>query len=230
MRTKTRPGFTLVELMFALAFVGMLLLATVATIIFVTNQYTKGVTLKAVNQAGRDLGTAMKRDAANVTAVANPLVQPTDAHAGRLGRLCLGAYSYVWSTADDLSNDTAPKYSTTDTPIVLARVADGGGSLCQIDSSTGDYPTVIQKNKTTAEMLPNDKGDYALRDISLRRIPQLGTAVSGEVLYDISYTIGTNQSGTINTLSGQCEPPSVANNNYNFCAVNKFELMVRAGY
>lgn len=225
---KGNQGFTLIELMLSMSFIGMLLIATVVTILQVTNQYSKGITLKSINQAGRDLGAAIKRDAANVASISNPLVQPDATHTGDLGRLCLGAYTYVWSNPSALRGDSATEYS--DAPgkeIVMARVADGGGHLCVADPS-GNYVTDIKQADST-EMLPNDKGDYAIHEMSYRRIPEGGGAISGVRLYDITYKIGTNQQGTIDSTV-RCEPPNQATNNYNFCAVNIFEVMVQAGY
>lgn len=229
MQTKKVTGFTLIELMLSMAFIGMLLMATVVVIIQVTNQYSKGITIKLINQAGRDLGAAITRDAANVASIGNPLVQPDSMHTGDLGRLCLGAYSYVWSNPAALQNNTAKKYdSGAGKQIVMARVADGGGSLCRADSS-GNYSTVIAQADAT-EMLPNDAGDYAIHEMMLKRVPDLASgAVSGTVLYDISYKIGTNQQGTIDSMI-KCEPPNQATNNFNFCAINNFEIMVQAGY
>lgn len=225
-RTKKQAGFTLIELMLALAFIGILLIATIVTIVYVTNQYAKGVTLKSINQAGRDLGAAIKRDATNVASVANPLVPADTPYSGGLGRLCLGGYSYVWSTPSALADDTAPTYTGTTTPIVLARVADSGGTLCHTDAA-GKYSVDVPKNDTTVEMLPNDKGDYALRSLTLTKI---NNPSGDEVLYDITYVIGTNQEAAISTVGGQeqCKLANQTNNNYNFCAINRFELMIRA--
>ena len=219
--------------MLALSFIGILLIATIMTIIFVTNQYSKGLTLKAINQAGRDVGAAIKRDSTSIASIPTPLIQPDTLHAGKLGRLCLGSYSYVWSKAGDLVDGSAPKYTSSTTPIVFARVSDGGGELCRPNAS-GDYPTDISKDdsatyKNAVEMLPNDKGDYALRSMEYTKT---NNPYGQEVLYDIVYVIGTNQKDTINTVFGyeQCDTPDANTNNYNFCAINKFELMIRAGY
>ncbi len=220
-----RAGFTLIELTLAMAFVGILLVATVTVIIQVSNMYSKGVTYKLIDQAGRDLGAAMTRDAENAGNVANPIVQPTDPAAGGLGRLCLGGYSYLWGDPAKLrsQNGTAPTYQGTSTDIILARVADAGGSYCT-KGANGTYPTAVSQSQAT-EMLPSDQGDYALQAMQLTVIP----TSSQSKLYDISYAIGTNQAGTI-TSAVACEPPSAATNNFNFCAVNTFDIMVRVGY
>lgn len=222
MATK-RGGFTLIELMLSLSFIGILLIATVVVIIQVTHQYSKGVTLKLVNQAGRDLGVAIKRDSASVASVANPLVLPA-ANSGELGRLCLGSYSYIWSNPAKLRDNTATKYSGTDQQIAMARVPDSSGRYCVLGAS--GYDTAVERS-TATEMLPNDKGNYAIHEVTLDKIPASDTAVSNG-LYKITYTIGTNEEGTINSAL-RCKPPAAAASTFDFCAVNKFELIVEAG-
>ena len=49
-----RRGFTLIELMLAIAFISMLLLAIAAVGIQVGRIYTRGIVLRDVNQAGRE--------------------------------------------------------------------------------------------------------------------------------------------------------------------------------
>ncbi len=225
MKITKRSGFTLIELMLALSFIGILLIATVVTVIHVTHQYSKGVTYKLVNQTGRDLGAAIKRDAASVSAVASPLVQPAS-NNGELGRLCLGSYSYVWSNPAKLRDNTATKYANSDRPVVMARVPDSGGRYCTA-GVTGDYNTIVSLDGVT-EMLPSNSGDYAIHEITVDKIAASG-ANALPSLYKIAYTIGTNEEDTINSTF-RCEPPANLKSNFDFCAVNRFELMVEAGY
>lgn len=228
MSTNTKQGFTLIELMLAISFVGVLLITMLVAIIHVTGVYSKGMTIKSINQVGRDLGSAITRDAAGLASVANPIVQPDEQGAGSLGRLCLGSFSYVWSPAAKLSDGSAVKYmDATDTSIVLARVPDSGGSYCR-KLASDQYRTDVEKAQST-EILSAEQGDYALHAASLQQIPATGAASSAEVLYDIRYTIGTNDVGSIDTADQSCKAPDDAQNNFNFCSVNTFEIMVRAG-
>ena len=48
-------GFTIVELMLAMAFLAVLLVVITMTVIQISNVYNKGLTLRAVDQAGRTL-------------------------------------------------------------------------------------------------------------------------------------------------------------------------------
>ena len=51
---KTR-GFTIIELMLAMAFLGTMLLGIATLIIRITNIYQKGLALRAVNSTGREI-------------------------------------------------------------------------------------------------------------------------------------------------------------------------------
>lgn len=224
-------GFTLVELMISMAFIGILLIVMTLSIIHVSTMYSKGLTIKAINQAGRDLGDALKRDGANLAGLTvSPIVQPTEQGTGGLGRLCLGSYSYLWNQASALQPGGAPiNYRDTTTPIVLARVSDPNAGYCK-KQTNDNYNTVVDRNNAV-EMLPADKGDFALHALSLDRTPPLGSPLAGSSLYDIKYTVGTNQTdtldGAINTLDRSCKPPSDTTNNFNFCSINEFEIILR---
>lgn len=52
---KQKPGFTLVELSIAIAFISMLLLSVALVISNTISSYKKGISMKLVNSAGRDL-------------------------------------------------------------------------------------------------------------------------------------------------------------------------------
>ena len=98
--------------------------------------------------------------------------------------------------------------------------------MCKIGAD-GSYPNIPQS--TSRELLPSDNGDYAIHRVALERIPPVGVVSGSEYLYRISYTIGTNDMGSINSVDQSCQPPSHGDNNFNFCSVNSFELILRAG-
>lgn len=52
---KHNEGFTLIELMLAMAFISFLLLFMVAAILQVTRLYVKGSAIRQINQTGRQL-------------------------------------------------------------------------------------------------------------------------------------------------------------------------------
>lgn len=57
-----RHGFTLIELMLAMAFVSVLLLAIATIAIQAGKLYNRGLTLKSINQSGREIGDILRRD------------------------------------------------------------------------------------------------------------------------------------------------------------------------
>lgn len=116
----TQQGFTLIELMLGIAFVGSLLVLIALIIIQIMGLYNKGLTLKEVNEVSRIVVRDMQQSVSSADAFRLQYVKdnaPTYAKtlqeavspggnnsqvdyysndAG--GRLCTGVYSYVWNT------------------------------------------------------------------------------------------------------------------------------------
>lgn len=221
-----KTGFTLIELMLSMAFIGILLVTMTLAVMYVSKMYSKGITLKSINQAGREVGAAIQRDAGNLAHISNYYVPQDAPGAKSVGRLCLGAYSYIWSDPAALRDGSALEYTDASVQIVFARVEDGGGALCEYIAAESKYPDEVLQSKVK-ELLPNDKGDYAIHSLTAKPLPATGPGVN-ERLFDIEYVIGTNEEGTIDAAQ-TCVPPGGADNNFDFCAVNNFELIVRAG-
>lgn len=228
---KNKLGFTLIELTLSMAFIGILLMATVAVAIHFSSLYSKGIAMKSINQAGRELGDIMVRDALSAARTKDVFVEPTKTGAGNMGRLCLGRYSYLWSSADGINTGDFATYSDDPTTtIIMARVLDVGATYCK-ETSPGTYPTLVNK-ATAQELLPVTNGEYAIHSLEVSRIPDASVAATQEVLFNIRYTVGTNDTGSIDAGNQSCLPPDVANVNENFpfCSVNNFEVIARAEY
>lgn len=118
-----KQGFTLVELMLAMGFVGSLLVMIALIIMQIMGLYNKGLTLKEVNQVSRTVVRDMQQSISGVDAFrlqykdVDTLQTPKSLHeisekgndidyysnsAG--GRLCTGSYSYVWNTGAALKS------------------------------------------------------------------------------------------------------------------------------
>ena len=221
-------GFTLIELMLSMTFVAVLLVTMILAIIHISSTYTKGVTIKSINQAGRDIYDTLKRDGVKDGMAGEP-IQP--AEGGGLGRACLGNYSYLWNEASSLQDGGSPvNYEGTDTPIIFARVYDTGARYCE-PLGAGGYEMIVQRDDSV-EMLPADNGDYALHLFTMERTPAFDQLMGDSPIYHIRYVIGTNgidtMSGDIATLDRSCRPPSDNTNNFNFCSINTFELILKA--
>lgn len=237
-----KSGFTIVEMSLALAFLSILLIAVLTLTISAGKLYVKGVTNKTINQSGRDTQDLLRRDflSSNATYIGDVKMAGDNGS----GRICLGGVTYLWNTAEALGSSTLPNLityqaspSAVTEPIRLARVADPNAKLC-IPTSVGKY-TMVLSGSTVAdgkytELIGGDGVDLALYNFNVSQVAKNG--YSG--LYQITYTIGTNQKGTTEEVTTpglgtrtECIPNygSALDANFNFCAVNKFDMIVRAG-
>jgi type II secretory pathway pseudopilin PulG len=130
--TKTKKGFTLVELMLAMLYVALLLVTIATLIMHVMDSYKKGMAIKEVNINARAIIDDITQTVANAPPIGslenswesgNHSKNPHDVYAppsgttyyqgirtliGNLpdgGILCTGNYSYIWKHADRLPSD-----------------------------------------------------------------------------------------------------------------------------
>ena len=127
MHSYNKKGFTLVELMLAMVFVSVLLLAIALTAIQSGRLYNRGTILRSINQAGRDISDNLRRDflqanSQKINLGADPadmlgsVIEHKSASGKTGGRICLGYYSYVWNDAvdDAASRPDLVKYDSDD--------------------------------------------------------------------------------------------------------------------
>src|SRR6476659_3635649 len=95
-------GFTLVELSLSMTFVAVLLLAIALLTMQITGIYRKGLTLRAVNQAGQLVSTDMERTL-NVSVPQSV----TEVDNAKGGRLCAGTTIYAWNYGKSILNYAA---------------------------------------------------------------------------------------------------------------------------
>lgn len=120
---KSKKGFTLVELMIAVGFVGSLLILIALVIVQIMGLYNKGLTLKSVNEVSRTVVRDMQQSISSADyfkiyyaessdpgmptrlVMAKSLGEAeedsttTDYYSNNAGgRLCTGVYSYAWNT------------------------------------------------------------------------------------------------------------------------------------
>lgn len=224
--TQTRQrGFTLVELMLAMTFLSILLLAIAGLIIQVTNVYTKGVTLTAVDRAGQAISSEVQRTLNQSSAAKVKYVTSGDDGA----RLCTGSATYVWNYGDAITGTgpnftDANKYTDGTKDIRFIKLQDPDGEYCQPNPETGVLPDIDKARAT--ELLQGKDRNVVLHDLSFYAE---SIASSAQTLYSVSMEVGTNNSGESNVIEGQtrCKPPSEGYDE--FCAVNRFEFTARAG-
>ncbi len=229
----TNHGFTVVELMIAMAFISLLLLAIILTVMQVGAIYNKGVTMKSVNQAGRIVVADMKRaiGESGVDIIYKPHERGNDAGnpVYDAGRLCTGVYSYIWNVGTFIGSDSndpnfqVNKYQGTDDdrkkPLRLVKVKDSNSHYCQ-----GDGTDDIQKSDAV-ELL--SESELAVQDFHIERMTN--NLASGSALYSIQITISNAETEAIDTVDNTCKPPSEEPALQNFCAVNEFAFTARTG-
>lgn len=226
-------GFTLIELMLAMTFISVLLVAIAMTTIQISNIYNKGITLREVDQAGRSLSNELQR---NIAASAPFDVTPKKDNAEATkdskyvvrnedgGRLCLGSYSYLWNFGKAIKGTDGAaiynKYSDgSDDKIRFIKVADPAGQLCA-------QPEVMPDKTKSTDLLTSGDRDLVLHKFSIERTSDVG--MISQAIYAISFTLGTNDQDQLTTNDTSCKPPS-ENIDVAYCSVNQFDIIARAG-
>lgn len=217
-----RRGFTLVELNIAMAFVAVLLLMVAAMTIHISRLYERGVTVKTINQAGREVMSQLRTD----ISVAQP-DKTQFIELSQTGRLCLGEVSYLYNRAEGLNTESTNNLFRRGTqPIRLVRVLDSNASWCELNGSVPVLGTSIPDNLfsggTAAELLVRDE----FVPIALHNMAFQATGTN-QPLYQLSLLLGTNQPGTFDGES--CRPPTDNLANFNQCFVVDFATIIRAG-
>src|SRR5680860_795921 len=96
---KWQRGFTLIELMLAMAFVSTLLLAIAMIIVQIGSIYNKGITYTDVNSAGSSIASELQRSINESTPFNIDPAKGTSLYVDKTwgGRLCTNRYSYIWN-------------------------------------------------------------------------------------------------------------------------------------
>ena len=235
-RVDRQHGFTLIELMLAMAFVSALLIAVAMTVIQIGNIYNRGITLKEVNQAGRSLASELQRSI-NQSA---PFSIETGTIGSRYikqsdwgGRLCLGQYSYIWNYGkaiyfNDASNLNV--YSDISQQIHFVKVFDPNTSYCTEVSKKIDSSNAV-------ELLDTSQNNLAIHSLTISTKATAGDSKTGQQLYSIEFLIGTNNQNvqsnqaalTYESGVAACKPPSESGADPSYCSVNQFDIVARAG-
>lgn len=246
---KNQAGFTLIELMLAMAFIGALLVAIAMTTIHIMGTYTKGLTVREVNQAGRTISEDIQR----TIAASAPFDVSGGAGSHYIvrdggGRLCTGAYTYAWNYGNTIElggNGSAHVYNAysdgdNSELIQLVKVNDAGGALC-LDPEMQIARTQAKELLLSAKAEPGKSPSAGDKNLAVQSLTvSSGTSpnnASGQALYAISLVLGTNNRGSNWTIlepsNTSCTAPKQIDagngGNENFCAINQFDIIARAG-
>jgi prepilin-type N-terminal cleavage/methylation domain len=231
-----QKGFTLVELMLAMTFISVLLLAIALTVIQIGSLYNRGTTLKETNQAARDITSDFQRSVSSSEAfsMTTDYFHTDIGPASGTGRVCLGSYSYIWNLAGTPAGSTV-KYlrpSKAGTRINLLKVPDTTKLYCALNAAGNlaqkdilDADTDISK-----EML--NAGDHSLVIYKFALVAggaDTADSLTKQQIYQLNFSISTNKLSAIDLTTGTCLPPGNINSDFNYCSVQDFSLVVRAG-
>lgn len=243
-RTKQK-GFTIIELLLAMSFVSMLLLAIAMTIVQIANIYNRGLIVKSVNETSRQLGEELN-NSMRTTSVFS-LDEGTNRYVSEDwgGRLCLGQYSYIWNYAEAVSAQNTNRYQYSGdaeagnvvvdqagqrrNEIGFVKVPDGSGAYCVRNVDTDRYPDVNPENST--ELLRSGDHTLSLHSFALDTSTTARDSLSGQQLYKLAYTLGTSDVSLMNrSAAGKfnaCKTPAEGGSDVNFCVVQNFSLVFR---
>lgn len=225
-----KRGFTLIELMLAMSFVAVLLIAIAMTVMQIGAIYNRGLTIKDTNQAGRSLASELKRSIANNT----PFNISTGAGSRYIkqnwgGRLCTGEYSYIWNYGKDIkvgNNAALNLYLNSNNILQFVKVLDQGASYCTTPARK------IDKNNAV-ELLNVGEHDLSIHSFTISTENTANDSKTNQRLYNIDFVIGTNDQNALTTdpTTGDimCKAPNQIGSDPSYCAVNQFSITTRAG-
>ncbi len=256
-QTYAGQGFTLVELMLAMAFISVMLIAIALCTIQVINIYNRGMTLRQVNLAGRELSSSLARSFAESTAFdiehSGPSTVPGEVQAHSLqtkvdgadqlsGRLCTGRYSYIWNTGKAI---TTIDVSSSDSRLNRFRLEGGSPTtpdgdreirLVRVPDDGGSYcldPDRLIDPTGAQELLDSGDRPLAIHYLMPTTSSVLRSTTTQQQLYTIKFVLGTDEVGTLDFSptgdDATCKPPSDLEADQDYCAVNVFSVTVRAG-
>ena len=242
MRKRTSSGFTIIELTLAMSFVSMLLISVAMLSIQLTNQYTRGLTLKEITQAGTEVTNDIKRTMGQVQLQGEGVRLRNVSGGAQV--LCTGAYSYIRNTPDSLQANggtgdantvrVGPPGNAT-TPARFAKVRDLGGVLCSTN--------ILDTNKAfetsdVSELLSGGSRLLSVRQLAVTPNGRPSAAhpfyqefEQGRGYYEIDITIGAGLTSEAEIDGNSCKPPndSTGQSNFEFCAINTFSFTSRVG-
>lgn len=196
MKKYKKNGFTLTELMLAMAFLAFVLIFVVTALLQYMSTYNKGLVYKEINQAGRtifeEVTRAMRSSSANIKVMDK-------------GRLCVGGQAYVWNRPSGTNN----RYVTPNTQIQgIIRVPDSTGNLCL--ESAGVLPNVPRPGEVVV----------ARPNVAVQSF----TASSGdrEKIYSLNLVLSTSGDNAPTTGTLECPPGREGE----FCAVASFDTNI----
>lgn len=225
-----RAGFTLIELMLAMTFLSVLMLAIAMTIIQMGTIYNKGLSVKDVNQIGRSLSDEFSRSASEAAGFSiDRDFKQTDAG----GRLCLGRYSYIWNNkgANEANSDPSiVRYASGTKVVRLVKVPDPTRFYCTPNATGVLGNTIVAPDVNRAqELLP--EGDQRIGINEIRIVPSsvVTDPTTLQTMFMFEYVVSNGRTSSMTEDQRACLGPSDPNSDLVYCTVVPFNIVLRTG-
>lgn len=223
MSNKLQRGFTMTELMLAVSFIAILLLAIAMLIIQMSAIYNKGLTLREANQAGQFISSEIQRTLNQTYSNAVAYVELPEAQGGRL---CAGGTVYAWNYpgANGGGLQRVNAINQVGTPpsanVRFVKFTGSADTYCQAASGWKELPPAA------SELLSGGNANIAIHSFNLEKstVTEDGT----QTIYAVKMIIGTPHVGLIeegNSL--RCKAGDKKDDEW--CAVNEFNFTARSG-
>lgn len=233
-RKQPSAGFTLVELTLAMAFISLLLLGIALLTLQISVIYNKGLTTRAVNEAGQLVSADIQRSLDSSKSVAVKYAENGGVPTG--GRLCADLTVYAWNYGKYLTDTNAfNKYQTgfgpgITKPIRMVKFPSDGVDYCT--AVHGVYPGVPAGAN---DLLTSGDVDLAVHAFTINKDtggaygePVFGDASGAQRIYQVSIVIGTSEQSILDSNVEGCKVPENKLEDQ-YCSVNRFSFTARAG-
>ena len=226
MKSKKDSGFTLIELMLAITFLGSIVLLATLTIVQSLSIYNKGVAIKQIGQVGRTLIDDVNRLSSggagvNFSAADNDIA----------GYLCITpsgstkTRAYAWNDVTTHDGDTTGHFvSPAGTKVTLARTnddvnaADGSTAYCAL-------PPNVNVTLPQTEITPLLNEQVRILSVKITTDSTNASSLKKIIFWIGTYSTtvpGTNPVYNAGTGAWSCQGGRLGD----FCAFGKFETIV----
>lgn len=132
-------GFTIVELLVSMTFFSFILLLIFVGFVQINRSYSRGLTVKEVQNSTRNLTEDLVRTIRNTNSVDEIILDP----AGY--RICVGGIRYAWNQYDDASSSfTDETYASSTDQIKIVKIEDN--LACSADIDQANSKQLIDNN------------------------------------------------------------------------------------
>ncbi len=207
-------GFTIIELMIALTFIAFLLIFIVIMTMRITQMYSKGMTLKSINQSSRTIVEQMARD---ISASTQPETKNVD---GAATILCTSGATYLWNpmskieTGNAQLNNISYKAGTQEEDIPVYLVRSTKTDVC---ADSGKVNSLEYSDESNQELLSSAA---AVIDV------QLSKMAGSPKLQKLNVKLGTPDKTAYEPGENTCLSGSAGD----FCATAEFERIIYVPY